>query len=70
MTLLVAARKGLKVITSDTPGYRHRGWIVKYECRYDLVNQYGTVITTTRDIATAETMVWLQADQDTDRLEL
>ena len=42
----IAAPKGLKVITSDTPGYQQHDWIVKYECSYAVVNQYGTVITT------------------------
>lgn len=62
----IAARKGLKVITSDTEGYRHHDWVVRYECPYAVIDQHGTVITTAKDLATAEAAVRLQAELDTE----
>lgn len=67
---VIAKRKRLKVITSDTVGYRHHDWIVKYECRYAIITDYGTVITTARDLNAAETMVLMVADQDTEPLDV
>lgn len=66
----IAARKGLKVITSDTEGYRHHDWVLTYECPYAVINQQGTVITTAKDLATAAAAVLLQADLDTEPLTL
>ena len=66
----IAKRKKLKVITSDTPGYQHHDWVVKYENRYAVLNQYGTVLTTAKDLETAETIVLLQADVSNEPLEL
>lgn len=60
----IAAPKGLRVITSNTEGYRHHNWVVQYECRYALVNRWGTVLTTVKDMGVAETLVKLAADQD------
>ena len=63
---VIAARKGLRVVTSDTPGYKNHDWIVTYDCPYAVVNRYQTMISTARDLAVAETTVLLQADLDTD----